>query len=155
MFDAQRKLAESAEKHLEDIFPQGEDMGMCASHQVLFKAIAQWHAAYKDEAALYIAVEEGFLGVIRGNKDWEERIPLDSDEMSVYLYYNSPRTLTEGVNELEIGADCLAAMLNRFLDVGIMVAHSGKFLALATGHSQYRWTKSEEQVLYLGDRMFF
>ncbi|MBR5228946.1 MAG: radical SAM protein [Firmicutes bacterium] len=139
---------------LDSIFVQDDDSKMVSAHNILLDAIEQWRLAYNRGAVLYVLIRDDFSGIVKGDGYHDEMIPLDPEELLVYLYYSQPHSLSEGVKNMGLEERKLKMMLDKFTDMGLMIIQDDIFLAVATGHSQYKWVKYKEQVMYLGDEMF-
>ena len=154
IFESEEAVCAKDGRSLDNIFVQDGYKKMKSAQMVLLDAIDQWHIAYNGGTALYVLVRDDFKGIVRGDKNQDEMIPLEPEELFVYLYYSQPHSLSDGVRDTELDEYRLKVMLDRFIDRNLMIRQGDSFLAVATGHSQYKWVKPQDQVMYLGDEMF-
>lgn len=118
-----------------------------AAYHELLAAIEVWRSAFRREYRLCVdrSFRDGFR-VIRAFGEMEV-FDLPEPAASLYCFFFEPHTEDEA-QALGLTPKAISNMIDRFMADRILVKIDGKYLALASDSSRYKWTKSREQVLH-------
>lgn len=116
-------------------------------YQDLLSAIEKWRIAFR--RGYRLCVDRSFHDGFRIIRNFEETEVFDLPEpaATLYCFFFEPHTEQDAL-ALGLAPKMISNMIKRFLAERILIRIDGKYLALASDSSHYKWTKSREQVLH-------